>query len=123
MLRSLVSLLFAPRVEKGYHPKEEHNGEQKHKNPNCNFCTTCKSPLLEDSEPENVGLVVVGDGTDELLALVEEIVELPEEVFALVDEVVVLDDGVVVVVDGDSHSQEREDFRVAGLTGYEIGFT
>jgi hypothetical protein len=31
---------------------------------------------LEDPEPGNVGLVVVGDGTDELLALIEEIIEL-----------------------------------------------
>jgi superfamily I DNA and RNA helicase len=63
---------------------------------------------LEDSEPENVGLVIVGDGTDELLALVKEIVELPEEVFVLVDEVVVLDDGVVVLVDDDRATPRSE---------------
>jgi len=63
MLRSLVSLLFAPRVEKGYHP-EEHNGEQKYQKPPITIFIMCKFPLLEDPEPGNVGLVVVGDGTD-----------------------------------------------------------
>ena len=34
---------------------------------------------------KDVRLVVVGDGTDELLALVQERDELPEDVFALID--------------------------------------
>jgi hypothetical protein len=88
------------------------------------FALRASPPLLEDPEPEDVGLVVVGDGSDELLALVEEIVELPEEVFALVDEVVVLDDGVVVLVDDDRAAPRSE--RISeSLASWatKIGFT
>ena len=74
------------------------------------FTLRASLPVLGDSEPEDVGLVVIGDGTDELVALIEEIVELPEGLFAPADGVVVLDDGMVVLLDDD---------RVAGLTGYE----
>ena len=78
---------------------------------------------MEDPEPEDVGLVVVGDGTDELLALVE-IVELPKEVFALVDEAVVLDDEMVVLVDDDRAAPRSE--RISeSLASWatKIGFT
>jgi hypothetical protein len=50
-------------------------------------------PLLEDSEPKNIRLVIVSDGTDKLLTLIKEIIKLPKKMFAVINEMIVLDDG------------------------------